>query len=402
MKNIFLLISLFFIISCGSDDAVEPEQEMEGVIIPDDQEEEEEEEPDDENTTDFSIPDIVVVGESFDDNLSLFMMQWDQDYSNSTVTDIEAQINILNPSVLSSSGESFFIKELGNNNPDIFKYDLNNTIPEVYSYDTYFSDNTDDTSVSIRNARTNYLSGYFFDGNSPGFSESIYTYNIATGVSKTALLENIDFGLTKIFNSYVVSLGSEFSNSQETILHIFSPETEQETLLPFNEYSTVVYNNLTNELFLFKGSGFITDYDIFNLDSFEITGSASLQAAILLFGVFPDAYFYQDKMFYGGVEASPAGGNQTPAVYDFSLGEKLVFDPFLMLTAISDAGIPIEAILSMNLDLTTETIVVGFQKDGIYGQNEDSGGVAFLTYGYEIKRIIETGNVQTENVILKD
>ena len=397
MKNIFLLISLFFIISCGSDDAVEPEQEMEEVIIPDDQEEE----PDDENPADFSIPNVVVVGKSFDDNQSLFMIQWNQDYTIPTVTDIRAQIDIVNPTVLSSSGESFFIKENGNT-PNVFKYNLNNNVPETYTYETYFVDNTDNTDVSIRDAKTTYLSGYFFDGNNTGFSESIYTYNITTGVSKTALLEDIDFDITKIFDSYVVSLGSEFSNSQETLLHIFSPETDQETLLSFNEYSAVIYNNLTNELFLFEGTGFVSEYDIFSLDSFTITESASLTTSIGLFGVFPDAYFYQDKMFYEGIEVSSAGGNQTPAVYDFSLGEKLVFDPFLMLSAISNADIPIEGIQGMNLDVATETLVVGFERDGVYGQNGSSGGVAFLSYDYEIKHIIDTENVQTENVILKD
>ncbi len=348
------------------------------------------------------LPRIAIVGEDKDDPSSLFLITWDDEYQTSSITDIASDLNAVNPEIYPTSIESpgsFYIRQQGSAQPAFYKYDIDTAIFQTYPQDEYF--NPSATPVNLfRLANEDYIHVFYLDSDN-GLEQSYYhTFNVNTGESREFPLDSVSInGLNvRITEDYAfVVFEDNFSDDYE--LHIFDASNGNHAIIPFDFsiYYAAMHNHLTDELYLFLNTtGCVSDYEIFDLNTFQITGSATLQQAICIPNIISPARFYGDKMLFQNLAASPAGPLTNPAIYDFSTGEKNTFDALEILLELGTiTGLQAFDLIGLDADLESETIIAtfAFNENGV-----SKGAVAFLTYDLALKQTVITDNILPKTI----
>ncbi|MDC8005251.1 hypothetical protein POV27_14410 [Aureisphaera galaxeae] len=394
-----LLLLMFIAIGCSSDsDTPSSQNDEQGDGMNDGGNN------DDPDPDTVLIPEIAIVGEDIDDPLSLFLLTWENDYNNESVINVAAASGFLNPSVYATSQPpkgSFYVIEPGTATPDAFRFDLVNSTSHSYIFEEYFTPSQAYTNSSEW-AGDDYLYVFYLDLDNPLEQTYLHSYNVITGAT-----QEFSLGGVAPLSQYVLISGDyafvlfQDNDTSEVALHIFNAATGESTMIPFENYHSIFHNSLDNELYLFHTTQGCDrrDYDIVDIATLQITGSSSLQATICNPDFMNKAAFFENKMLYETITAAPSGPIFNPSIYDFGTGNNTIInvgDLFFQLASITN--LQVTTFISIDVDLETETIVVGFQ----YNDNASTkGAVAFLTYDWELKRIVETNNVIPETILFE-
>lgn len=405
IKKLVQLIFLVLIVFACSTESKDPMTNNNNQDDQGNQDDDNNQDPDDD-PADLPVPRIAIVGEDRDDLNSLFLVTWDDDYQTNLVTDIGSALNTVNPEIYHTSKDSpgsFYIRQQGTSEPAFYRYDINTATYQTFPQEEYF--NPSATPVSFhRLANEDYIHVFYLDKENPLEQGYYHTYNVNTTASREfpILDHSIDGFNVRITQDYAFIMFEE-TIGDDLQFHIFNANNGDHAIIPFDfsNYSRVIHNPTTNEVYLFIGTGSscVQEYEIFNLNTFQITGTESLQSEICIPGIISKAKFFGSKMLYQRINGAGAGAPYHPGIYDFVTGENsFVNVGSLPLDLLDITNLPVSYLVSIDADLETETIIAAF----IINENDvESGVVAFLDFNLELKRMVMLDNIIPGTILFR-
>lgn len=403
------LIACFIILisgfSCSSDDTSSPEsQPNTSIETPDDTDDTGgDDQGNDNDTNDFVIPEIAIVGNTFEMSSSLFLIDWDETYENSTITNIKTELNNETLSYFTSSKGYFYISDFDFGNPLTYKYSFSDAAFEEFDSSEYLVTQATSPFQRVR-PYGDYIITYIEDNGNP-FDNYLHSYNVVTGLSQEFYLGtgSIAFSNASIrgYGDYAFVL-YDAQNSGELTLRIFNLLNGQELSLDYSQIVGLVYNEITDELLIAQEQGCgILNYDILNLETFTFNGEGSFSDSICLADFFLGrTNSFNDRVVFNISPEVNSSNIGTPYIYNYTTQnrELLVLNP--ILDAISNqTDFNPGGILAVNVELETETIIIAFNYND--PDNNTNGGIAFLTYDFQVKEVVDTGDVLTKDIVLK-
>jgi len=209
---------------------------------------------------------------------------------------------------------------------------------------------------------------------------------------------------TSLVQSYLVHeniLALQYTDTETQL-----PEITCIDLMTKERINTFTLENTFRNATMWDGLLYVFNTDntfsILDLDSSEVVEGGSFNISILLGyddGLFKTV-FAQSQMLYDLVYPQPSAISSGPAVYDFDTGGTINGDDFFLLTLLENAEQELNGFLVATtyvVDLESETVLLGYRRD----DNLGSGGIIYSNFSGDILDIVSLAQ-SPEEIIFRE
>lgn len=390
LQKFYLLCLLsLFLFSCSTDESSET------PVLSDDVEVVDETETDDEDEAEESLdlPNITVVGSSIDTNEGLIARSWSNDYVTFENMSFNELYEGTTSAITQRDDKQFFIFEPGSSTPSLYTYDTSTMGDNFYSQDIYFPLSLNDNFITGRRAANSYINTFYNENSQYPFPYAMYSYNRVTGNAQDIPLGFGDaafgnFSYSFIDEYAIILVDDDDDSTPEVLLKVVNLQTAEVTTVDFDPYEGIIVNSETSELFLFIDDQ--DDYDVFDLESESITGSGNLDTNIVFSTPFRSVQFLNNTIAYQQ--------NSVLFIKNMATGDEKIIQPSDLLISIENStGLQLSFAPTAIVDLEKEVLIVKLT----YNDNGTiKGGVAFLDFDLNFLKIIETNDINPQEIFI--